>query len=339
MTKGGHSIPRDEYSIVRQDGLVDFNVEQVLKLYADGATITINRAHQCSAELASLCVDLSKEFQAHVNANVYITPPNAQGFAVHSDTHDVILVQGEGRKRWKMQQTLEYLATPRNPNVTSDPVTAGPWDEFYLAVGDSVYIPRGLLHEGISDDSHSLHITLGIHPYTWADLFRDVLAKAESTDSALRQAVTPSPMDFETALRTFKSRLMDSLSCPHSTQSLLLERTRRYQDGSFRGKFRELTDPNRITLATTVRVRKGIDIRFENNHHEIVLSFGTKSLALPRYVSEHLRRIVESESISAEELPSDLDDDGKLTLLRRLLTEGLVDICTSTGDSISSSKH
>ena len=147
LSKGGHSIPRGEYSIGRNDGLVDFDVEKVLALYRDGATITLNRAQQCNSELASLCIGLAEEFSAHVNANIYITPPNSQGFAAHADTHDVFLIQVEGRKKWKVQTDLEYLATPRNPNFASDPVSTAQWDEFYLDVGDAVYIPRGLLHE------------------------------------------------------------------------------------------------------------------------------------------------------------------------------------------------
>jgi ribosomal protein L16 Arg81 hydroxylase len=327
MSQGGHAIPRREYSVVRQDGLVDFNVEQVLELYADGATITLNRAHQGSEALASLCVDLARDFHAHVNANVYITPPNSQGFAVHSDTHDVFLLQVEGRKKWKIQKNLDYLATPRNPNVTSDPVATVEWDEFYLDIGDAVYIPRGLLHEGIADSSHSLHITLGIHPYTWADLVRDVLAEVEGTDSLLRQSTLASPIDFEDALRTVSSRLTTRLSDTEAIKPLVSARTGPYQAGSHRGRFRKLTDLTPITLTTTVRTRKGPDISLDRNRDEVVLSFGTKSLAFPSYVSPHLELLLQSAAITAEELPSDLDDNGKLTLLRRLHSEGVIEVC------------
>lgn len=326
MSKGGHPIPRDDYSIVRTDGLVDFNVEKVLSLYADGATITINRAHQCSSELAALCSDLSRELRAHVSANVYITPPNSQGFAVHSDTHDVFLLQVEGRKRWRIQETLEYLATPRNPNVTSDPVAAGAWSQFDLVVGDAVYMPRGLLHEGTSNDSHSMHITLGIHPYTWADLVRDVLSCAEATETVLRQAVRPSPVDFDTTLRAVTAGLTTHLSSADSVQSVLSVNTRQYDAESHRGRFRRLTDRRSITLATPIRARRGSDTQLERSDDEVVLTIGTKSLAFPPYVSPHLRQILESARVTGEELPQDLDDDGKLTLLRRLLSEGVLEI-------------
>jgi ribosomal protein L16 Arg81 hydroxylase len=326
MSRGGHPIPRDDYSVVRTDGLVDFNVEKVLSLYADGATITINRAHQCSSELAALCSDLSRELRAHVNANVYITPPNSQGFAVHSDTHDVFLLQVEGRKRWRIQETLEYLATPRHPNVASDPVAAGRSNQFDLVVGDAVYMPRGLLHEGTSDDSHSMHITLGIHPYTWADLVRDVLSRAEATETVLRRAVTPSPDDFDTTLRTVTASLTSHLSSSDSVQSILSANTMPYEADSHRGRFRKLTDRGPITLAMPMRARRGSDTQLEKRDDEVVLTIGTKSLVFPPYVSPHLHQILESAQVTGEELPRDLDDEGKLTLLRRLLSEGVLEI-------------
>jgi hypothetical protein len=331
MSRGGHSIPPGEYSAARNDGLVDFDVEKVLELYGDGATITLNRAHQCSAELASLCVSLANEFNAHVNANVYITPPNSQGFSAHSDTHDVFLIQVEGRKKWKIQRNLEYLATPRNPNVTSDSGGAAEWEEFYLDSGDAVYIPRGLLHEGIADASHSLHVTLGIHSYTWADLVRDALADVEGSYTLLRQAIPASPRDFESTLGAISSKLTAHLSDTDPMRSFACARTAAYRRGSFRGRFHRLCNPSPITATTAVRIRHGLDIGLESRNDEVLLNFGMKSLAFPLYVSAHLHILLESAEVTAKELPSDIDDDGKLTLLRRLLSEGVVEVCNDVG--------
>ncbi len=327
LSEGGHPIPSRDYSVPRHDGTADFDVERVLELYADGTTITLNRAHQCSEELAALCVDLSRELHAHINANVYMTPPNGQGFSVHSDTHDVFLLHVEGRKRWRIQETLEYLSTPRNPNVTSDPLAVQEWVEFDLDAGDAVYIPRGLLHEGIADASHSLHITLGIHPYTWADMVRDVVADVEAKETLLRQSTTGGPTGFEDALSTVTSRLTARLSDPTSIGLLVSERTEHHQAGAHRGRFRKVTTPPPITLTTAVRVRAGLEASLERFAGEGVLRFGTKSLTFPLYVFEHLQMLLGSTGITAAQLPSDLDDAGKLTLLRRLLSERVIVVC------------
>ena len=45
---------------------------------------------------------------------------------------------------------------------------------FTLAEGDSLYIPRGILHEARTGTGSSLHLTLSVHPVTW----RDVVSEA-----------------------------------------------------------------------------------------------------------------------------------------------------------------
>ena len=327
MSKGGEPIPRTEFSAVRHDGLVDYDIEQVLKLYEEGATITLNRAHQSSAELAQLCGDLSGELVAHVNANVYITPPYSQGFSVHGDTHDVFLIQVEGRKKWKIQKELEYLSTPKYRNIPSGPLASDTCDEIVLDPGDIIYIPRGLLHEGTADNSHSMHITLGIHPYTWADVIRDALEELEGSDTLLRQSAMIPFTNFEDTFRSVASKMSKHLSQEATMRRLLKLQEEKYVVGSYRGQFLELTNPMRLTLETKVMVRDRVDIQLELNADDVLLRFATKTLAFPRYVKEHIEMILKANQITGHDLPTNLDDDGKLVLLQRLRAEGVIQIC------------
>ena len=43
----------------------------------------------------------SGDFSCGCQANVYFTPPRAQGFKTHHDTHDVFILQLLGSKRWR----------------------------------------------------------------------------------------------------------------------------------------------------------------------------------------------------------------------------------------------
>ena len=52
--------------------------------------------------LADLCRQLEAEFSCPVQTNIYLTPPNAQGFQTHYDNHDVLVLQVEGAKRWRL---------------------------------------------------------------------------------------------------------------------------------------------------------------------------------------------------------------------------------------------
>ena len=57
-------------------------------------------------------------------ANAYLTPPGSQGFAVHSDTHDVFVFQTAGSKQWEVH--------------TPDGV-----EQVLLEPGVSMYLPTG----------------------------------------------------------------------------------------------------------------------------------------------------------------------------------------------------
>ncbi|WP_369153458.1 cupin domain-containing protein [Streptomyces sp. R17] len=330
MCKGGHPISAEEYSAPKQGGLATFDTEAILDLYAGGGTITLNQAHQCNEQLAAFCAELAGVFCAPVAANVYITPPNSQGFAAHADTHDVILLQSEGRKKWKLQKELEFLATPRSPNVCTDPMATATWDEFVLEAGDALYIPRGLLHEGTAESSHSLHITMGIYPYTWADMAHEALAMAESTDALLRRSViSASPTTVDDA-----HELLARLS-PHMKALASREpRVPRHQASLRRGRFRALVEPPPMSLATAVRISNRANTQLERRSNEVVLSCEAKSIAFPLYVYPSLEILLHGDVITGQDLAANLDDEGRLTLLRRLLSEGVIELGVKDGPTL-----
>lgn len=45
---------------------------------------------------------LQEYFHCMVGINVYLTPPNSQGFAPHFDDIEAFVLQIEGKKRWKL---------------------------------------------------------------------------------------------------------------------------------------------------------------------------------------------------------------------------------------------
>lgn len=49
---------------------------------------------------------LQEWFGCVVGSNIYITPSNAQGFAPHYDDVDVFIIQVEGRKLWKLYDSI-----------------------------------------------------------------------------------------------------------------------------------------------------------------------------------------------------------------------------------------
>lgn len=164
----------------------------VADLYRRGATIILNQAHQFDPALARLCRGLEHVFSSHVQTNIYLTPPNAQGFKTHYDNHDVLVIQVEGEKAWRLYD-MPIAAPFRGEGFEAGKYEPGELrQEFVLKPGDCAYVPRGLMHDAqTSGDKPSLHITVGLITRTWADLMLEAISEAALRSPDLRRSLPP----------------------------------------------------------------------------------------------------------------------------------------------------
>ncbi|KAL0123549.1 hypothetical protein PUN28_005809 [Cardiocondyla obscurior] len=151
----------------------------------------------------SLNATLQEFFGCFVGANLYLTPPNSQGFAPHYDDVEAFILQIEGQKRWRLYRPLnknEYL--PRYSSKNFDQSEIGkPILDTIVKAGDLLYLPRGTIHQGMTvDNTHSLHVTLSVYQKnSWTDLLEKVLPQAlkeaAENDCRFREGL---PLDYLT---------------------------------------------------------------------------------------------------------------------------------------------
>ena len=92
-------------------------------------------------------------------------PARSQGFAVHHDTHDVLVLQVAGEKRWLLYEPL--LELPLKHQRYSPALAHGqPTDDLVLRAGDTLYLPRGWLHQAETSTTDSLHLTRSVSRHT-----------------------------------------------------------------------------------------------------------------------------------------------------------------------------
>jgi ribosomal protein L16 Arg81 hydroxylase len=100
----------------------------------------------------------------------------------------VIVRQVDGVKHWRLQQppTPWPRGLPTPGAVTDGPTIA----ELDLRPGESLFVPRGVVHDAWTTDSASLHITFsGDAPVTWTDLLHELVDQIADTDPNLRAAL------------------------------------------------------------------------------------------------------------------------------------------------------
>ena len=275
------------------------DVERVLAEFEEGATIVLQGLHLNWPPLAEFCRSLEAELGHPVQANAYFTPRSAQGLPVHHDTHDVFSLQVAGEKRWLVYQPAWELPLKHQRYKAETMGEPGdPVLDVTLQAGDTLYLPRGWLHEAKTSETDSLHITVGVNVYTWTDAFRAAL------DSCAGEVGFRRSPDGEGA-NDLLARLAEQLA-PERVERRRrrkLVRTRRPILGGQLSQLRALDDAR-----PRHRPREAPDRHLRPCRHEALLR--GQGRRLPRRRRGSLAFAAEAEEpFTAADLPGDLDDE------------------------------
>jgi bifunctional lysine-specific demethylase and histidyl-hydroxylase NO66 len=295
------------------------DVPRVLAEWEAGATIVLQALHVTWHPLAVFCRLLEDALGHPVQANAYYTPRGSQGFAVHHDTHDVLVLQVAGEKRWLLYEPLLELPLKHQRYSAALGEHGDPTDDFVLRAGDTLYLPRGWLHQAETSASDSLHLTIGITAHTWLDGAKGALEAAED-ELAFRRGV-----DGERA-----PGLVERFAEELEPERVAKRRRRRFLDS--RRPIREdgltqLRALERLSAETTLERRATVIADLEEGEGGLALVFEGKELRFPEHASPELRACHESDGpFTPAGLPGDLDSEGRLVLVRRLVREGFLRI-------------
>ena len=288
------------------------DIGRVLAEFEAGATLVLQGLHHSWPPLAEFCRLFERELGHPAQANAYFTPREAQGLPVHHDTHDVFSLQVSGEKRWLVYEPALELPLK---DQHYDPDLGGPGEPLHdvlLRPGDTLYLPRGWLHEARTSSTDSLHITVGINVYTWLDAFKAALRECEEEVDFRRSP----DGDADELVRRLHERLRPDAVAARQRRKLV--RTRRPVLPGQLTQIRSLDD-----LALDTPLERRPTVLFELDR--LTLSFEGKDIRFPDGVEEALEFVaVGEEPFSAADIPSDLDDKSRLVLVRRLVREGFL---------------
>ena len=300
------------------------DVPRVLAEWEAGATIVLQALHVNWQPLAVFCRLLEGALGRPVQVNSYSTPRGSQGFAVHHDTHDVIVLQVAGEKRWRLYDPLLELPLKHQRYSKSLGEHGEATDELVLRAGDTLYLPRGWLHEAETSDTDSLHLTIGITAHTWVDAARDGLAVLEG-EPALRRDVDTGD---DEGLAEAVAQALDPERVEQRRRRRFLD-TRRpiREDGLTQLRALETLGPD-----TLLERRETVIADLDETADSPVLVFEGKELRFPPHAAAELCACFESEeAFRAAELPGELDAAGRVVLARRLVREGFLRVVDAAG--------
>ena len=198
--------------------------------------------------------------------------------------------------------------------------TASRRDDLVLRAGDSLYLPRGWLHQAETSSSDSLHLTIGIAAHTWVDAARGALDACED-ELAFRHGVEHGDGDGLTDL--IAEQLDPELVERRRRRKFVDSRRPIREDGL--SQLRALAAPRRANAA---RAARDGDRRPRRTARRAQRSSSRASRsASPRTPRPRCARASRATSRSGvADLPGELDDEGRLVLVRRLVREGFLRI-------------
>ena len=333
LVKAGEELAADDYTFDLGWGQSAFagvaDVDKILSHYQNGTSIVLQALHRNWPSIATFCRSLEKILTHSVQANAYLTPRGSQGLKPHYDTHCVFIVQVSGEKNWKIYGnplSLPHHSQKHGGEKLDDGLCQM---DCVLKTGDMLYIPRGVVHEALTGESHSLHLTVGVPTTTWVEVC-DALLKEATKQVSFRSSLPLGYVEKEIPSRDieqFRTHLLEFVQ--HADVGKMIgEMANKFVDRSSpsrRGFLSSIEKGSQVQAGQTVHLRADLIVRVSSTEEEVVLRFEGKTVSFPLFCQAALRLIFDAKERGVETsmLGELLSEEEALILLNRLAKEGL----------------
>lgn len=330
MVKDGGELPLDEYSTILNFGRYSspglLNGDKIIHFFQEGATILIQLARSSFPALASFSNQLQAELGFNVEANIYLTPRNSQGFTTHYDTHSVLVLQLFGTKTWRIYNTLKESPLLED-TFTSDDFDGSPHnEEIIMYPGDVLYVPRGLGHDARSTSEDSIHITVGLFPTSWIDLLAYYSRQLSNYKEWRKAPVGLVSRDNQfNIVKKFRELIMnindgDILDAICNVEQFHISKQSQLNNGRLSVALKQ----QEIDPSMVVQVTPNLIYRIVNDEQGFGIEFYDKKIDLPSDYREFVFLLIKEEPVELANTKSSLDTEDFHALVELLLNEGFI---------------
>lgn len=168
------------------------DMTRLAHLLEAGCTLVLDGADVFSPTLEVACRALQWWSREVVQVNCYLTTQSSDGFPLHWDDHDVLIVQLAGEKTWDVRAASRSVPMYRDAAPNDTPSDEVVWSG-RLRAGEVMHIPRGYWHRATRADcgeGYSLHATFGFVKRTaasWLSWLADCARQQELFRHDLRR--------------------------------------------------------------------------------------------------------------------------------------------------------
>lgn len=311
--------------------------DRVLDEYAAGATVVLQSLQRWWPPVTRFCRDLETTLTHAVQANAYLTGPDAVGLAPHHDTHDVFVLQIHGTKHWVVREPLVDAPLRRH---RSEPDTAGRQPVLFeteLRPGTCMYLPRGVVHSARAQAGSSLHLTIGVLATTAADVVR-LVGRLAGDDPALRRTLplgwAHDPAVAVAAVKGILDELVEFTAGLDASDlaGRLTDGFVTSRRGAPQGRLLDLERSTSIDDDTIVVRRETPVSRIDEVDGRLRIRTADRTVESPAVVGPVVHRLFDGHPRRVGELADLADAESRVVLVRRLVREGLLRIVPDGSD-------
>jgi 50S ribosomal protein L16 3-hydroxylase len=130
-------------------------------LGADPWTLLVQAVDQHAPQVAALIEPFRFVPDWRIDDVMISYATDGAGVGPHYDQYDVFLIQGLGRRRWRVGPRCD-AATPRQPHADLALIADfAATDEWVLEPGDILYVPPGFAHDGVALGDDCMTYSIG----------------------------------------------------------------------------------------------------------------------------------------------------------------------------------
>ena len=203
IERGEHPTSLAEFQLIKESMLVPpdrwlksnpsgvgnvVDVPKFLAYMGAGFSLAATRMDAYAPHLGLLCENLRSVVHEQVKVGVIVTTGSGGAFTLHYDPEDLIILQVEGKKRWKI-----FGPPVINPVVGAGKSPAPPEDTLIfdetLEPGDFLFLPAGNWHRCENQSARSLHLGIFFQAPNGLDVLKSLTSRFQ-TDEQFRVPLT-----------------------------------------------------------------------------------------------------------------------------------------------------
>ena len=147
----------------------EISLKKLKESLSHGNTLIIKKIQAQNKEVNRFLNNINKYLFINTSANLYFVKENQKGLNIHYDKHDILVIQTEKEKYWKIYKSKkevnfnysisENLKSFKNKSY-----------EIKLKENELLYIPKGTWHSTYTKSKYSLHLAISLNPFKLKDI-------------------------------------------------------------------------------------------------------------------------------------------------------------------------